>query len=140
MDITPLVGSGSSAGVVDGAPAQKTLNQDDFLKLLVTQMSSQDPLNPQTDTNFVAQMAQFSALEQSKTMSSDIAGMRSDQQVLQANSLLGRTVTLNPGDGTQTTGQVSSVQMSAGTPSIVVNGKPYDLSMLSSISPTAITN
>ena len=50
----------------------QTLGQNDFLKLLVTQMTSQDPLNPQKDTDFIAQMAQFSSLEQSKTMASDV--------------------------------------------------------------------
>jgi flagellar basal-body rod modification protein FlgD len=122
------------------ATHQTTLGQDDFLKLLVAQMSAQDPLDPIKDTEFVAQLAQFSALQQSQAMATDMAGMRSDQQVLQANTLLGRTVTLNLDDGTQTTGVVGAVQLSAGTPYIIVNGQGYDLSQLAAITPTPATN
>jgi flagellar basal-body rod modification protein FlgD len=46
----------------------QTLNQADFLQLLVTQMSSQDPLNPESDTDFAAQLAQFSSLQATQTM------------------------------------------------------------------------
>ena len=51
----------------------KQLGQDEFLQLLVTQMRNQDPLKPVSDTEFIAQMAQFSNLEQTKEMSGDIA-------------------------------------------------------------------
>jgi flagellar basal-body rod modification protein FlgD len=44
--------------------ARKDLGKDDFLKLLVTQLQNQDPLSPMEDTDFIAQMAQFSALEE----------------------------------------------------------------------------
>ena len=45
------------------------LGKDEFLKLLVTQLQNQDPLNPQDDTQFISQLAQFSALEQMTNMS-----------------------------------------------------------------------
>jgi flagellar basal-body rod modification protein FlgD len=111
-----------------------TLNQADFLKLLVTQMTSQDPLNPQSDTAFAAQLAQFSALQQSQTMTTDM-------QTLQANSLIGRTVNVTSStDTTQTsTGVVSGVQMASGVPDVVVNGQLYDLSQVNAITPTATT-
>jgi flagellar basal-body rod modification protein FlgD len=65
----------------------QTLGQEDFLNLLVAQMSQQDPMNPQKDNEFIAQMAQFSALEQSKTMQQDMAALR-------ASTLLVSTVTV----------------------------------------------
>ncbi len=115
----------------------QTLNQDDFLKLLVTQLASQDPLNPQQDTQFIAQMAQFTALEQAKEMATNIASLRTEQEFLQANALLGRTVALQTGQDTPTTGTVSAVEVDAGTPKLVVNGQPYDLSQVLTITPAA---
>ena len=107
----------------------QTLGQSDFLKLLVTQMTSQDPLNPQNATDFVAQLAQFSSLQSSQTMQSDLAS-------LQANNLLGRTVSVNTTSGSLITGLVSAVQMQSGTPSIVINGQSYDLSQIAAVTPT----
>jgi len=113
----------------------KTLNQDDFLKLLVAQMTSQDPMNPQSNTDFAAQMAQFTSLEQTQTMASDLATMNTQQQVFQASQLLGRTVTLQADSQTITNGLVQGVQLNSGTPQLLVNGKTYDLSQVLTISP-----
>src|SRR5256714_13007128 len=113
----------------------KTLNQNDFLKLVMAQMTNQDPLNPQKDTEFIAQMTQFSALEQSKSMQLDMARLQTDQQFMQATTMLGRVVALQDDQGNLINGAVSAVQVEAGTPKIVVNGLAYDLSSVLSIAP-----
>jgi flagellar basal-body rod modification protein FlgD len=115
----------------------QTLSQDDFLKLLVAQMTSQDPLNPTKDTEFIAQMASFSSLEQARAMQTELSRLRADQALLNANALLGRTVDITEDDGTVTTGLVNAVQVEAGSPRVVVNGRSYELSRLSAITPTA---
>lgn len=117
----------------------QVLGQDDFLKLLVAQLSAQDPMNPQKDTEFIAQMAQFSALEQTRSMQSDISGLRSEQQVLQANGMIGRTVVLQDTGSASVTGVVSGVSLATGTPQIIVNGKTYSLGSLLSVSAPATT-
>ena len=128
-------GTASAQSAVTVLPtAIKTLSQDDFLKLLVVQMKSQDPLNPKQDTEFIAQMTQFSALEQSKSMQKDIAGLRDDQELLQADALIGRSVTLYDGKAGVAAGVVSSVEVVDGTPKIVVNGKQYTMNQVLSIS------
>src|SRR3954447_20048052 len=114
---------------------RQTLTQDDFLQLVMAQLTNQDPMNPQKDTEFIAQMAQFSALEQSKSMQQDIARLQADQQFMQANSVLGRAVTLQDDQGNLIHGTVSAVQVTAGTPQIVVNGQAFDLGALLSIAP-----
>jgi flagellar basal-body rod modification protein FlgD len=116
----------------------KTLDQQDFIKLLVAQMTQQDPLNPKSDLEMIPQMVSFTQLEQSKSMQSDLAQLRAEQQLLRANSLLGRTVEIQDGNGARITGQVSAVQMEEGTPKLVVNGRRFDLAQLSSITPAAI--
>ena len=138
MPVSPINPSSNASPATDRIPIQ-TLGQNDFLKLLVTQMTSQDPMNPQKDTEFIAQMAQFSALEQSKTMQADMAQLRAQQQILQATALLGQTVELQVNTGTAISGVVSAVQIDAGTPSLVVGGTSYDLSQLVKIKPTLVT-
>jgi flagellar basal-body rod modification protein FlgD len=127
----------NNGSVIDRTPVQ-TLGQDDFLKLLVTQMTSQDPMNPKQDTDFIAQMAQFSALEQSKVMQSDMAQMRSDQQIMQAYGLLGQTIEVQVDDKTTAQGMVSAVQMEAGTPKLVVGDKEYTLDQVILVYPTPV--
>ena len=101
---------------------QKTLGQNDFLKLLAKQFQTQDPMKPMEDTAFIAQMAQFSSLEQAKSMTTDMAALRADQQQVVANSYLGHRVTVDAGKGTTATGDVSAVDTRGTDPQIVING------------------
>jgi len=133
MAIAPVTNLTTPTASTSTVPNPKqALGQADFLKLLVTQMTSQDPLNPQNATDFVAQLAQFSSLQSTQTMQSGIASM-------QANNLLGRTVIVNSSNGTLATGVISAVQMQAGTPEIIVNGQSYGLGDITSILPAPAT-
>lgn len=113
----------------------KTLDQQDFLKLLVAQMSAQDPMSPKSDTDFIGQMAQFTSLEQTKGMEANLSALRSQQDLLQANSMIGRQVALQADANTVVTGVVSSVNVEAGTPKLVVNGTAYALDSVLSLAP-----
>ena len=105
----------------------KTLGQDEFLQLLVVQMRNQDPLKPVSDTEFIAQMAQFSNLEQTKAMSSDIAQLRQSSAFTQATALMGKQVSLLSGGSTFTKGIVTDLTVRDGEVSLIVNGKAYEL-------------
>ena len=131
-----IVNAASSSDSVSGP--QQTLTQNDFLQLLVAQMENQDPLQPQSDTEMASQMAQFTSLTQTTAMSSSLSAM-------QANSLIGSTVTLQEPNSEQTTsGVVQSVVLGAessdGTPQIVVNGTTYDLSQILAVTPTVTSS
>lgn len=74
---------------------KKELGQEDFLALLTTQLSSQDPLKPTENTDFIAQMAQFSSLEGMNQLNKSFSSLSSSlvsNQALQASALVGRTV------------------------------------------------
>src|SRR5690606_13008560 len=75
----------------------KTLSQEDFFQLLIAQMTAQDPMNPLSNAEFMGQMAQFSTLEQTRTLEANISAMRTEQQMVQANTLIGRNVRLQIG-------------------------------------------
>jgi flagellar basal-body rod modification protein FlgD len=106
---------------------EQTLSQNDFLQLLVTQLSSQDPMDPVSDAEFIGQMAQFSTLEETQTMQQSVAG-------LQANNLLGQTIQVQNSQGQTDTGAVTSILFQSGSPELIVNGQPYTLDQVLSIS------
>jgi flagellar basal-body rod modification protein FlgD len=118
---------------------QKTLGQNDFLKLLAKQFQTQDPMKPMEDTAFIAQMAQFSSLEQSKTMSTDMAALRADQQRTAANSYLGHRVTVDAGKGTTASGDVTGVDSRGTEPQLIINGQLFPLSAVLLVEPGSVT-
>ena len=71
---------------------KKELDKDAFFKLLITQLQNQDPLKPMEDKEFIAQMAQFSSLEQMNNMNQNLKQMIDVQKVNQNSSLIGKTV------------------------------------------------
>jgi len=115
---------------------KKSLGQDDFIKLLTTQMSNQDPMNPISDTNQIAQLAQFSSLQSMNSLlvNSQLAG---------ASNMIGKNVTALSTDGTSHTGNVESVQMSSGTVYVNIDGQAYAYTSISQVkagtTPTAPT-
>ncbi len=76
MAIDPVSGGSTTAGVA-GNGKTDALGRDAFLALLVTQLQHQNPLEPQADGEFLAQLAQFSSLESLQEISQDMAALRS---------------------------------------------------------------
>ena len=87
--------TGGIASATNSATGGKALGKDAFLQLLVTQLKNQNTLDPQDNSAFVAQLAQFSSLEGITTLNSTVsslAGNYNSSQALQASSLVGRNV------------------------------------------------
>ncbi len=106
------------------------LGKDQFLQLLITQLRHQDPISPVEDKEFVAQLAQFSSLEQMQNLNSNMSEMMLAQQKLtslgQATQMIGQHVELFTYGGESHFGRVSGVQFKGGWPQIMVDGKLYD--------------
>ena len=88
------------AAATNSATGKKALGKDSFMQLLVTQLKNQNPLDPQNNSEFVAQLAQFSSLEGITTLNDSvtaIAGNYKSTQALQASSLVGRSVIVQSG-------------------------------------------
>jgi len=107
------------------------LDKDDFLKLLIVQLTNQDPTEPMKDTEFIAQMAQFSSLEQMVNMSNELALVSSIATRGQAFSMLGKAVTITEGNNT-IEGIVEEVS-GGDFPQVLVNGIYYDFAAVEAV-------
>lgn len=76
------------------------LGKDEFLKLLITQLRFQDPMNPMEDKEFIAQMAQFNSLEQMQTLNKNFTANSEFSQLTQASSLIGKNVSIRQDEET----------------------------------------
>ena len=121
----------NKANTVNGRTASQQLGKDDFLKLLITQLSNQDPTNPMEDTQFIAQMAQFSSLEQMTNMNESFNKMASMINSSQAAATIGRTVDIDIGY-TTARGVIEATTMGA-QPQVMVNGMYYDLDKIKAV-------
>ena len=128
MSISATSGTTGTTGNTSTTTVTKTtdLGKDDFLKLLVAQLQSQDPLNPMEDKEFISQMAQFTSLEQMKNVSNAV-------QITQATSYIGKQVTWDDEMGEQQTGIAKSVRIVSGEPKIVVGDQNIALAKVTSV-------
>jgi flagellar basal-body rod modification protein FlgD len=122
--------STSSSSKTKSNASDNTLDKDAFLQLLVTQMKYQDPLNPSSNTEYVAQLATFSQLEQLQNLSNASA-------TSQAFSLVGKTVDVTTesatGSTTTITGKVDYVSVSNGESKLSINGNLYSVDQLATV-------
>lgn len=115
-----------------------SLNMQDFLKVLLTQLTYQDPLKPMDNEQFMAQIAQFTSLEQTQQMNSNISQLLTNQASLQSVGLIGRTVDVITNSG-PITGTVAALSLSGASPQLTIstsNGGTLpniDLSQISGI-------
>ncbi len=135
----PVTGPYAPTSPLDAATPTATtdiFSSESFLKLLATQISSQNPLEPMKDTEFVAQMASFSQLEQTTNMAANIKALTMSGQLSQGAALIGKSVTYQPANGTAAvTGVVQSLTVgSAGrSMSLVIDGVSVDVSQVSGV-------
>ncbi len=115
----------SAVSSVTGSNSQ-FVSEDTFLQLLITELKNQDPLNPQDSSQFVAQLAQFSSLEQMTSMSTEMETVLENSAV----SLIGQTVTVADSSVTSgyVTGKVTGIVYYSNGPAVQVNGTNYPLS------------
>ena len=93
--LSALTGSGTTTTSATGTTATNTMGKDAFLKLLITQLQNQDPLNPTDSTQFTAQLAQFSSLEQLSNINENLSTLKTSQEAMnnaQAVSYIGKDI------------------------------------------------
>ena len=111
--------SSIDAGAAVGATQGNGMSQQDFIKILMTQMTYQDPLKPMDNEQFMAQMAQFTALQQTTDLNANLVQLIQNQAALSSVGLLGRTVDISTASGS-TTGTVQGLSYSGSLPVMTV--------------------
>lgn len=96
------------------------MGMEDFMKILLTQLTYQDPLKPMDNQEFMAQMAQFTSLEQTQQLNEKLTQLVSNQAALQSVGLIGRTVDLTVSEGSTLTGTVTALSLSGESPALSI--------------------
>jgi flagellar basal-body rod modification protein FlgD len=109
----------------------QSLGKDDFIKILLTQLSHQDPTAPMEDKEFISQMAQFSSLEQMTNLSADFARMARVMKGTEAATALGKSVEISLEDE-MVQGVVRAVTRDE-VPQILVNGRYYQWDQVTTV-------
>ncbi len=97
-----------------------SMGMEDFLKVLLTQLTFQDPLKPMDNQEFMAQMAQFTSLEQTQQLNEKMSQLVSNQAALQSVGLIGRSVDVTLASGTSLTGTVTALSLSGESPALTI--------------------
>ncbi|MCK6445882.1 MAG: flagellar hook capping protein [Planctomycetes bacterium] len=126
---------------MSGQDAMSKLDKDAFMKLLVNQMKNQDPMQPADNTQMIAQLAQFSSLEQMQSLNDNIVGLAVLQQqnallsqLTSASSLIGENIRyVDPATETEQWGTVSAVKIVDGLASLSIDGKDVPLANVAEV-------
>jgi flagellar basal-body rod modification protein FlgD len=138
--ISPPSGSGGASGIelrqykpAQAKPPSNKLDQDAFLQLLTAQLRYQNPLDPVDGSEFVAQLATFSSLENMVRLNTNVENMLKLQQITQGSSLLGRRVTYAEADGQSVTGLAQELRIDGDRIELKVDNRFVALSQVRSI-------
>jgi flagellar basal-body rod modification protein FlgD len=102
-------------------PRNAGIAQEDFLRILLAQLRFQDPLKPVDNQQFVAQLAQFSALEINRQQSEKVDQLLAIQAADQSVALIGKNVEVRTAQGFNVVGNVTAVSFRTGSPLLTVN-------------------
>ena len=142
MDLSPMLSASQMTDLQNvvgnfnkrlevGQGSKNVLGKNDFLEILITQLTHQDPTAPLEDKDFVAQMAQFSTLEQMTNLNSDVSRIFQLLAKREALDLLGRMVVVS--DGEQTIEGVVQEVSGNEFPRLLIDGKYYEIASVMSV-------
>lgn len=125
---TNAVAAGQVVNEQVSKDAGKSLvSKDGFLRILAAQLQNQDPLAGKDNSEIVAQMAQFAALEQMQNLNFAMSELLVSQKFTESSMMIGKVAKVSIGDGKFETGIVTGARLGRGTINIIINGKEYDM-------------
>ncbi len=120
MAVDPISPSATAPTSVQGQATNAfALSFESLLKIIMTQLSYQDPLKPMDNFEFVSQLAQFSQIQIGQTSNDRLAELAAAQATIQATSLLGKSVDI-PAGSTVLAGKVVSISFADGVPKVTI--------------------
>jgi flagellar basal-body rod modification protein FlgD len=121
MTVTASSGIGQTTG--DSTSTMKSTSKDQFLKLFLTQLQNQNPLEPMQDRDFLMQLAQFTQVENAEEMARTLQQLQALVTATQATALLGKQVTaMREGEAVPVEGKVNAVRFTADGVRLLVDG------------------
>jgi flagellar basal-body rod modification protein FlgD len=113
-----------------------SLSPTDFLNMMVTQLQNQDPLNPTSSSDLLAQMSQIGQLQSSTSLQTTLQSFGTQTSLSSASSMIGKTVSGTDVNSNAISGVVTSVQVASGNVSLELdNGTTMPLANVTAISP-----
>jgi flagellar basal-body rod modification protein FlgD len=109
----------AAIGTTSNTTATSNIGLQDFLKVLLTQLTYQDPLKPVDNQQFMANIAQFTALGQTQELNVNVQHLLSNQAALQSVGFIGRTVDVTTSAGT-VTGTVRALSLAGAAPKLTI--------------------
>lgn len=128
METTAAINSAAPVTAGASSEASKTIDKNGFLKILAAQLQSQDPTNPTSNTEFIAQLTQFNSLEQLQSMSDSLAAMA----LMQSAALIGKNAVAQSG-GVNIEGRVESIIIKNSIPYAEIGGNSIPVSSITRI-------
>src|SRR5271157_1514461 len=113
--------------------SKNTLDQADFMKLLITQLKSQDPTKPLDDKEFIGQMAQFTSLKQMNDLTENIKSLSREFTFTKAVSLVGKTISWTDEGSKYNAGIVDSIKVKNGDAFLNINGMEVPLDQINEV-------
>lgn len=120
---------------VESTSSGQSLGKDEFFQILSAQLQYQDPLEGGDNSEYVAQLAQFSSLEQMENLNSAIADLKSNQNLLLGSNMIGKTVTIGDESG-NIRGEVQSIRVRGSELYVLVDDYEYPSSYILDIAGT----
>jgi flagellar basal-body rod modification protein FlgD len=136
VDAVSPVSAPAGSSTQDTATSAFNLSFESLLKVIMTQLTYQDPLKPMDNAEFVSQLAQFSQIQIGQNSNDTLQKLAAAQATIQATSLLGKSVDV-PAGSTTLSGKVTSISFADGTPKITI--KMSDGNTISNISLSAVS-
>ena len=121
------VATGLPAGALTGASDRATVTRDEFMRLLVAELTSQDPLDPLDNGEFMQQLVGLQMLEQTAALTDSLRTFQQFMEMSSGSALIGRTAVAQTADGQLVSGEVTSVVLEGGRVNVVIGSQSVPL-------------